>query len=50
MGREVEIGAAMDAFEFLEAEGEVELDVGGGVGVVGQFLVVVEAVFLGGQA
>ena len=37
MGREVEVGAAVDAFQFLEAEGEVELelDVGGGVGFIG---------------
>ena len=41
---QVEIGAGVDAFHFLEAEGELKLDVAGGIGVVGQLYVVVEAV------
>ena len=44
---QVEVGAAVDAFQLLEAEGEVELDVRGGVGVVGQLLMVVETVVFG---
>ena len=50
MLREVEVGAAVDAFHLLEAEGHVELDVGGGVGIVGQLVVVVEAVVLCAEA
>ena len=46
MVAEVEVGAGVDTLELLESEGEVELDVGGGVGVVGELLVVVEAVVL----
>ena len=46
MVAEVEIGAGVYAFEFLESEGEVELYVGGCVRVVGEFLVVVESVIL----
>ena len=44
---QVEVGAAVDTLQFLEAEGEVELNIGRGVGVVGQFLVIVETVVLG---
>ena len=47
---QVEVGAAVDAFELLEADGELELDVAGGVGVVRQLDVVVEAVVLRGHA
>ena len=47
---QVEVRAAVDALELLEAEREVELDVGGGVGVVGQLLMVVEAVVLRAHA
>ena len=47
---EVEVGAAVDTFQLLESEGKLELDVGGSVGVVGQLLVVVVAVLLGGDA
>ena len=36
----------MDTLYFLEAEGHKEFDVSSGVGVVGQFVVVVVAVFL----
>ena len=36
----------MYSFKFLEAEREIELDVSSGIGVVGQFLVIVEAVIL----
>ena len=43
---EVEVGTAVDTLKLLEAEGEVELDVGSGIGVVGQLLVVVETVVL----
>ena len=49
MGREVEVGATVNAFQLLETEGEVELNVGGGVGVVGQLLVIVETIFLSRQ-
>ena len=42
--REVEIRARVDAFHLLETEGHLELDVGGGVGVVRQLVVVVEAI------
>ena len=48
--REVEVGAAVDTFHFLEAEGHQELDVGSGVGIVGQLLVVVEAVVVVAEA
>ncbi len=47
---EVEVGAGVYALQLFETEGELKFDVGGGVGVVGQFLVVVVAVFLGGNA
>ena len=49
MGGEVEVGAAVDAFQLLEAEGEVEFDVSGCVGIMGQLLVIVEAVFFSRQ-
>ena len=45
MLRKVEIGARMDPFHFLEAERHTEFDVSGGVGVMGQLLMVVIAVF-----
>ena len=44
MVSEVEIGAGMYALKFLESEREVEFYVRCGVGIVSQFLVVVEAV------
>ena len=47
---QVEVGAAVDTFKFFETEGEFELDVGSSVGIVSQFLVVVVAVFLSGDA
>ena len=47
---EVEIGARVDALHLLEAERHLELNVGGSVGVVSQFLVVVITVFLVAQA
>ena len=40
---EVEVGAVGDAFQFAPAEGELVFDVGGGLGVVRQFLGVVGA-------
>ncbi len=43
---EVEVGAGVDAFHFLESERHLEFDVGGCVGVVGQLVVVVIAIFL----
>ena len=43
---QVEVGAAVDALYLFESEGHEELDVGSGVGVVCEFLVVVEAVFV----
>ena len=45
MLRQVEVGARVYAFDFLESEGHTEFDIGGGVGVVCQFVVVVEAIF-----
>ena len=42
--REVEVGARVDTLHLLEAKRHVEFDVGGGVGVVGELLVVVVAV------
>ena len=45
MLRKVEIGARMDSFHFLEAERHTEFDVSGGIGVMGQLLMVVIAVF-----
>ena len=44
---EVEIRPGVDAFKLLESEREVELDIGGCVGVMGELLVVVETVVLG---
>ncbi len=44
--RQVEVGTRVDAFDFLESEGHTEFNVGGGVGVVCQFFVVVEAIFV----
>ena len=46
MLRKVEISAAVNALNLLEAERHLELDVGGCVGIMGKLLVVVEAVFL----
>ena len=43
---EVEVGAGVDTLHLLEAEGHVELDVGSGIGIVSQFVVVVETVVL----
>ncbi len=47
---EVEVGAGMDTLHLLEAERHAEFDVGGSIGVVGQFLVVVEAVLFVAKA
>ena len=46
MLREVEIGAAVDALHLLESEWHAELHVCSGVGVMGKFVVVVEAIVL----
>ena len=43
---EVEVGAAVDAFDFLESEWHFKLNVGSGVGVVSQLVVVVESIFV----
>ena len=43
---EVEVGTAVYALEFLESEREVKFYVGGGICIVGEFLVVVETVVL----
>ena len=40
----------MDAFHLLEAEWHLELYVGGCIGIVGEFVVVVETVVLGSEA
>ncbi len=50
MLREVEVGSGVDTFHFLEAERHLEFDVGGGVGIVGQLVVVVVAVFFIAEA
>ena len=34
MVAQIKVGTGMDSLEFLEAEGELELDVGGRVGIV----------------
>ena len=47
MVAEVEVGTGVDSLQLLETEREVELDVGRGVGIVGQFLVIMETVVLG---
>ena len=47
---QVKIGPRVNAFQFLEAEGELELDVGGRVGIVGQLLVIMETVLLISQS
>ena len=39
-------GAAMDALQLFESEGELEFDIGGGVGIVRQLLMVVVPVVL----
>ena len=44
MVAEVEVGTRMYALELLEPEREAELDVGRGVGIVGELLMVVETV------
>ena len=43
---EVKIGAGMNAFHFLEADGEFKFDVAGRIGIMRQFVVVVEAVLM----
>ena len=48
--RKVEVSAGVHAFHFLEAEGHLELDVAGGVGIVREFLVIVEAIVLRAEA
>ena len=47
---QVEVGAVVGAVDLPPAEGEQELDVAGGLGVVGQLLVVVVAQVAGGDA
>ena len=46
MVAEVEVGPGVDALKLLEAEGELALDIRGGVGVVRKLLMVVETVIL----
>ena len=46
MVAQVEVGPGVYALQLLEAEREVELDVGSRIGIVSQFLVVVETVVL----
>jgi hypothetical protein len=43
---EVKIGAGMDAFHFLEANGEFKFDIAGRIGIMRQFIVVMEPVLL----
>ena len=43
---EIEVGTRMYALNFLETERHTELDVGSGIGIVSQFLVVMEAIVL----
>ena len=50
MLRQVEVGAAVYALHLLEAKWHEKLDVGGGVGIVCQLLVVVEAILVVAQA
>ena len=46
MLRQVVVGTAVNAFHLFEAEGHTELDVGSGVGIVCQLLMVVETIVL----
>ena len=50
MAAQVEVRARVDALDLLEPEREVVFDVRRGVGVVGQFIVVVEAVVIVAEA
>ena len=50
MLRQVEVCAAVDAFHFFETEGHAEFHVAGGVGIVRQLFVVVEAIVLCAEA
>ena len=47
MVTKVEVCTAVDTLKLLEAEGEVELDVRGCIGIVGKLLMVMEAVVFG---
>ena len=42
---QVKVGAGMDPLQLLEADGEFKFDIRGGIGVMGQLVVVVETVF-----
>ncbi|KAF5053164.1 hypothetical protein DSECCO2_401160 [anaerobic digester metagenome] len=46
MGAKVEIGAGVNAFQFLESKWETEFNIGSGIGVMGQLFVVVESVIV----
>ena len=48
--REVIVGTAVNALHLLEAERHLKLDVGGSVGIVGELLVIVEAIVLRAEA
>ena len=50
MAGQVEIGAGVDAFHFLEAKGHLKLDIGSRIGVMSQFVVVMKAVLVVTQA
>ena len=46
MAAEVEIGAGVNSFHFLEAERHLEFNIRSGIGIMSQLIVVVETVFL----
>ena len=50
MATEVEVRTRVDALNLLETEGEVVLNISCGVGIVGQLVVVVEAVVVVAEA
>ena len=46
MLREVEVGTGVDSLHFLETERHFKFDVGGGISVMGKFVVVMETIFV----
>ena len=46
MLRQVEVGTAMNTFYFLETEWHLEFNIGCGIGIVSQFLMVMETIVL----
>ena len=44
--RQVKIGTAVNSFHLLKSERHFKFDVGSGIGIMRQFIVIVEAVFI----